>query len=168
MQMWYPGQLLTAGRMNKMLPLVAYKTATTSRASTTTATADPDLVIPIAASELATYAIEGFLSLTSALLGGADIKVGLSYSGTQSQGTWVGQGTDTSATTNARFFGQSINGNTQTYGVNGGNFSIVEINGLITPTSAGTLSLLWAQNTANATATNMRLGSWLKLTRLDP
>jgi len=167
-QLFFPGQLLTAGRLNRALPLTAFKSATTSRASTTTVAADPDLAIPIPGDSLVPYAIEGFLGITGAAIGQADIKIGLTYSGSMSQGTWMGQGVDMSGATLARFYGQSIGTNTQSFGVNGGNFSIVELNGLISPTSAGTLTLSWSQNTSNTTATNLRLGSWLRLSRLDP
>ncbi|MDX2702138.1 hypothetical protein PV350_04665 [Streptomyces sp. PA03-6a] len=168
MQTWLAGQRVTAGGLNKMLPLVAYKPATTSRSSNTTATADPDLAISIPADALVSYIIEAFLSVTGAAISTGDIKVGLSYSGTLSMATWMGTGTTTASITNTNFFGKSVDGTTQSYGVNGGQFSQVVLNGQITPTTAGTLSVVWAQNTSNATATNVRLSSWIKLTRIDP
>ena len=168
MEMWRSGQAITAAGLNRMLPLTAWKTDQTSRASTTTATADPDLVIEIPDDALVAYAIEIGLNLTGAALGSGDVKVGLEYSGSLGTNNWMGIGTDTTSVDNANFFGRSIDGNTQPYGVNGGNFSLVHINGLIEPSTAGTLSLLWAQNTSSATATNLRQGSWMRLTPLEP
>lgn len=169
MEMFKPGDRLTSAALNEMLPLVAYKSVTTSRTSTTTATLDPDLQIAISADQLATYALEGLLILSGAVLGAGDVKTSVVYSGSSSQGTWMGMGTDTSLSTNCRFFGGSITTSStlQPFGVNGGNFTIVNITGLLSPTSAGTLGVQWAQNTSSGTATNMRLGSWLKLTRFD-
>ncbi|MDX3214577.1 hypothetical protein PV318_03325 [Streptomyces sp. ME02-6991-2B] len=163
------GQRLTAGALNAVLPLTAYKTTTTARTSTTALTADPDLFVNLP-SDGATYAIEAFLSITGPVISSAGgISVGLSYSGTQvaNSGTWIGQGIGTSSTSSVNFAGQSITGAGQPYGTNGGNFGVVLLNGLISPATAGSLAVVWAQATSNATPTNVRFGSWLKLTRLD-
>lgn len=167
MTLWTAGTRITASTLNKMLPRWAYKTGVTSRTSTTTATADPDLTVTFATADVGDWAIEIFLNATGAALGSGDIKVGLSYTSTMGTNVWMGQGTDTTATTNMHGFGKSIDGTTQSFGVNAGNFSVVTINGAISPTAAGTLSLIWAQNTSSATATNLRQGSWMKLTRMD-
>ena len=164
---WQAGQSITADGLNQMVPRFAFKAATTSRASTTTATADPDLTLDLGADDLGDWAIEIFLNATGAALGAGDIKVGLSYSGTVGDGVWMGQGTDTAAITSLHGFGRSIDDLTQSFGVNGGNFSVVSINGSISPTTTGTLAVVWAQNTSSATATNLRVGSWMKLTRMD-
>jgi hypothetical protein len=124
-------------------------------------------VFTFATADFGNYALEGWLSCTGAAIGTGDIKIGFSYSSGTPAGTWMGAGTDTTAITNSRNMGRSIDGTTQPFGVNGGNFSQVLIAGQITISAIGTLSLLWAQNTSVATATNIRGGSWLKLTRMD-
>lgn len=168
MEMWRAGKRVTAAGLNRMLPLTAWKNAATSRSSTTTISDDPDLLIAIPADALVTYAIELGLNLTGAALGSGDFKMAIDYTGTVTTSNWMGIGTDTTSVDNANFFGQSIGTSTQTFGVNGGNFSLVHVNGLIEPATAGTLSLKWAQNTSSATATNLRQGSWFRLTPLEP
>lgn len=167
MTLWLPGMRVQASTLNLMLPKYVSKSAATVRASTTTATADPDLVFTLAAADAGNYALDGFLSCTGAAISAGDIKIGIAYSSGTPTGTWMGTGTDTTAITNVRHMGRAIDGTTQVFGVNGGNFSLVTISGQITISTAGTLSLLWAQNTSNATPTNVRVGSWLKLTRMD-
>lgn len=160
------GQDISADLLNSMLPKVAYKGSTTSRASTTTATADPDLLFAINANDLGTYLLEGFISYTGAAIGSGGLKIGFSYSGTISSGTWMGQGNDTTSTSNYSGQGTGFGGTTVNFGTNGGNFSVVTFNGSFIATTSGTLSIIWAQVASNATATSLRLNSWLKLTRI--
>lgn len=167
MTLWAAGSEIAGSTLNLMLPKYVSKSAATVRASTVTATADPDLTFTFAAADVGSYALEGFLSCTGAAISLGDIKIGFSYSAGIPTGTWMGTGTDTTAITNARNMGRSFDGTTQPFGVNGANFSLVLVTGQITISAAGTLSLVWAQNTSVATATNIRGGSWLKLTRMD-
>lgn len=167
MPSWSAGSRITASGLNTMLPKQAFKLATTSLTSTTTLTADPDLVLSIGSGELGSYEIDGFLSVTGAAVGTGDVKIALSYTGTMGANGWVAQGSDTSSITNLHGFGRSIDGTTQAFGVNGANFTVVDLGGSIQALTAGVLTLSWAQNTSSATATNMRLGSWLRLTRAD-
>lgn len=148
------------------VPTAVVKTATTSRASTTTLADDPDFVLTLPSA--GTYLFEAMLQCTGAALGSGDIKTLIRYSGTITSGTWQGIGMSTSAATNIQNNGGSIansGGVSQVFGVNGAAFSGVLISGGLVAGSSGTIGLQWAQNTSVATSTNIRLGSWFRVTQ---
>jgi hypothetical protein len=148
------------------VPVAIVKTTTTSRASTTTLTADPDFTASVASA--GTYMFELMLQCSGAALNSGDIKLLVQYSGTVTSGTWQGIGMSTSGTTNIQNNGGSVvssGGVSQPFGVAGASFSGIFVSGGIVAGTSGTLSLLWAQNTSSATATNVRLGSWFRVTQ---
>lgn len=150
------GVLATAPMVNKTV----VKQAATARASSTTLANDPELGIALPGA--GTYAFDIFVNYTGALLGQGDLKVAMDYSGTQSFGVWMGQGVDVSANTAYHGYGQSIvNTSTQTFGANGGSFTVLRIAGSLFATSGGNLAFRWAQNTSSTTATTVRQGSWM-------
>lgn len=160
------GQDISADLLNAMLPKVAYKPNTTSRASNTTAADDPDLIIGLGANDLGTYLMEGFITYTGGAITVGGLKMAFNYTGTATAGTWGTVGHTTASLTENHVVGGALTGGTQSFGTNGGSFDTLLISGSITATTAGTLSFQWAQASSSATATNIRLGSWLKLTRI--
>jgi hypothetical protein len=148
------------------VPTTIVKTTTTSRTSTTTLADDPDFTATLGTG---TYQFEMMLQCTGAALGSGDIKALIKYSGTVTSGTWQGVGMSTSGATNIQNNGGSVvssSGVSQPFGVSGASFSGVLISGGLVAGSSGTLSLQWAQNTSSATATNVRLGSWFRITQI--
>ena len=160
---WAAGSKITATGLSNMEPFHAVKPAGTTITNSTTLADDPDLQIIIAGA--GTYIIEGFLNSIGAAIGTGDLKMTIAYTGTASFSVW---GNLSIATTGATALSASGNffGATQSYGVNGGNYTIGALNGNFVATTGGTLKLQWAQNTANATTgTTMRQGSWLRVTQ---
>lgn len=82
---WYALGRIASGPDSVGDALWAYKTASTSRASTTTATDDPHLVIPVSAN--ATYIIEGWILSSSAGTHDGDLKSTI-IGPTDSTGRW--------------------------------------------------------------------------------
>jgi hypothetical protein len=182
---YYPqplaGQRITASLLRSMLPMVARKTADTSRAATTAATADPHLQFEVEAN--AVYAMDGWIIYDSPTA--ADINVDWSApSGSDGQWTAIAVGhspvigvssgvvlqTDTQDArgylirveandlTSARSYGGLGTGSTPL---------TMHLKGTLRvgPTS-GVYSLDWAQFSSNATATTVYTDSWLRLQRI--
>jgi len=141
------------------------KSGNTSRASTTTITADPHLATTVVPG---TYRIDAvlFYDADSA----ADLKLGWTApSGTT--GIWWPGGSDSSNTTQAATarWGAVTDIGTGTLPVAGiGSGTIVTCRpvGTAIVTTAGTLALAWAQSASSATATVVRQNSWLSLRRI--
>lgn len=158
------GQVLSASDCNNWFTgEYAYKTSDTSRASTTTLTADPDLQFAVAAN--AKYYFSGTFYYTGGTQGSSDFKIGWTFpagltmiiakSFIDTTGAWVG-GT-VSVQTDTPVFGTAVTLGNRT----------VQMSGTIFVSStAGTLALTWAQNTSNATATVLKAGSGLILVRV--
>lgn len=161
---WAAGEDITADKLSAGLTMAVWKTAATTRASTTTAVDDPDLVMALAAG--ATYFFDLWVFNTGAAIGTGDIKVAVNYSGTSSGYGWIGTGIATTGATATNVKGNAIGTGTQAFGVNGGTFGDIKITGSIATTTAGNLSLQWAQNTSNATNTVVRAGSYLRAWRV--
>jgi hypothetical protein len=136
----------------------AYKAATTSRNTTTTLTADPDLTLEVSAN--AVYVVEMTLMNCS---GAASPGLKFAFAiPTGSSGDYVYVSENSSSTLvtadpGAWTTAQSVNAN------NG-----LTLHGtLITGPDAGlSFTFQWAQNTSSATNTKVGLGSYLKLTRI--
>ncbi|ANT41094.1 hypothetical protein BI024_gp24 [Streptomyces phage Nanodon] len=125
----------------------AWKTAATSRTSTTTATADPHLVLSTVANGV--YEVELNLAWTN---GGGGLRV-----------TWTGPSGATLVWTDNDGYGFQAISNVCTFNATTG----ATIKGLLrNSSSAGNLTMLWAQNTSNAAGTSLASGCYLKLTRL--
>lgn len=146
------GTRITAALLGKAIPGFAYKAAQTSLSSSTALTADPDLVVALNASTV--YEVRMVLANCS---GGAS--GGLSYAFTVPAGTTG----DYCAVQN------SLAGTIQlldsgswtaTLATNC-NAGVLVTGLLITGGNAGNLTLTWAQNTSNATATVVGADSFL-------
>jgi hypothetical protein len=164
----YPaGRRITASLLQAAIPLEAMKAADTDRASTTTVTADPELVLALAAS--AEYQIEGMI-LTSCSVagvsGGPDILCTLAGPA-GAVGNWTLMGPSTAATSDDNAVRQRAFtlGSTAGYGHPNTNTIAMILHARIITTTAGTASFNWAQVASNAAATRVAAGSWLRATR---
>jgi hypothetical protein len=137
------------------------KAIATSRASTTTMASDPELSIALATG--ANYIVRGQLYVSVASDGTQGFKFQLVPSGgsaTSNNSIKASGLMNGTATTQIQFLSTAI-----TYGnvTNTGNYDIIEISAIIITAVAGTLALQWAQNTSNAVATTLNIGSYLSI-----
>lgn len=158
----------TSARANRLIPISVRKFLTTSRASTTTHAADPELVLPLIANTK--YLITSGLIITGGDAAGdfsyswawtgtmSVIRTGVGPADTIASGA-VGDGNfaygllDSSTPTGAISYAASVAGlNTQPN-------AWVEVGA-----TAGDLTLWWAQASSNATATVLNVGSWIMAT----
>lgn len=135
--------------------LLARKLAGTSRASTVTATADPELTIsPV---PVGTYALSGAIHCYESSSGsGGGLKIGLTGSATFTAATAWGPGV--AAVSDSQ--GIAAGG----LGISPG--SILSPNGIVTVTAAGSLTVVWAQNSSTSFPTVLDAGTWIRLTKL--
>lgn len=164
---WTAGEAGTASKLQDMLPILKLKTALTSRASTTTNTADPDLVVTLRAG--VTYRVV----LNAGVIGNAagDFKCSWTTTGTVAElsptvprgvrGMFT-TGTDPRDTGNMRSdyaTGTSTLATSFVYGTHATNVNFVEeVFFVQAGASGGTLTLAWSQGTSNATATQLLFG----------
>lgn len=154
------GQVPTADELNALLPVLSYKTGDTSRASTTTASADPDLVVALDANSLYEWVL-----VVRASGNGGDIKIAFTAPSGASmvQRTSHGPdlGTADATNTNVRMTSGHAAATELSYGLTTANCLVME-RGLLDTSSAGNLTMLWAQDSSNVNATTVESGSYLK------
>ncbi|MEI5100286.1 hypothetical protein RB200_19385 [Streptomyces sp. PmtG] len=161
------GQRATATLLRSMQPQTVRKTADESRAATTTFLDDTHLVFPAEAA--AVYTMVGWIKYFADPT--PDIKMQFAVpSGCLGEWAWLmpGSGTAAGATT-----GYSIRTETNDvasfrtgYGTSD-TTQFTPVSGLFRmSTTAGNISLQWAQNTSNATATVLYTDSWLTFLRI--
>lgn len=154
-----------------LVPLAGYKTSDTSRSNTATLANDPDLLITPPVSTV--WAIQGVLIIEGGSVG--DMKIAFSFP-TGATLTWglidnptgittpytsntVFTGAFGSATSGSSFFSAGL--------IGAGSQFYTPVGGLLTMGStAGNLTVQWAQNTSDGTAATMKAGSWLMGWRL--
>ena len=161
----FAGDLLDADLLMSMLPLDARKTVSTSRPSTTTVTADPELVLQVAAN--AEYTIHGYLRISGDPAADMDIKVTVPSGATGSYtvtGRLAGASAlDSDTRTSTRIaFGVETQFSTPSTSAAQANHVV----GRLTTTNAGTFSIDWAQTVSNATGSVMEADSWISLRRI--
>ena len=145
----------------------ARKTADTSRASTTTATADPHLSVAMQAN--ATYVIDGFIIYNAGTTGDMGMQFGVPAGAT---GDWnaVGWGRGAGASVGTDGFTVRLNDNSitqnRTYGGDTTDITAHVKGIVITAGTAGNLTVDWAQAASDATATIFRTNSWLRIVRV--
>lgn len=163
----YAGQRATADLLDSMLPLQATKSADTSRASTTTLTADPDLQLAVAAN--AVYTVIGYIVYSQNATASSTTGITIGWSGpTSATLQWTSGGTSgPTATTTQDVVSNSISGTRSLPSNLGTSMVAMPFGKLVTSSTAGTLAMTWAQVASNATATLMRAGSWLELRRVS-
>jgi hypothetical protein len=144
----------------------ARKTGDTSVTSQTIPQPDPHLFIPMVAN--AVYELDGIMFITSA---SQTPDVGILLDGPAgSAGTWQTIAPPTAATTDdstVRTIANSL-GTTRTYGLQTASQVFgFPISGMVeTAGTAGNLAISWAQSTSSATATTVKIYSWIRLTRV--
>lgn len=179
---YYPqvagGQRVTGTLLRSMLPVFARKTADTARSATTTAVADPHLTFDVVAN--AVYAIDGWIKFDGDNAG--DLKLQLTGpSGALGEWTAWGTGNNVVGSTSAPALQLNTQGSTgylvrtetaelgvsRNHGALGAGVGLtLLIEGTVRVSStAGTVSLDWAQAASSATATTLYTDSWLRLQR---
>lgn len=166
---WLAGQDITADQLNEMIPKVVRKTADTSRSSTTTTTADPELSLTLAAN--AVYVWDGWLKYS------ADPAVDMTVDFTVPSGAlgeWsahaAGSGTGGSLTVgySIRTESNDISQPRNYYGTTAADNAPLTafLYGTIRTSSGGTFSLDWAQGSSGASPTTVYTDSWLRFQRI--
>lgn len=161
------GQKITGTLLNNMMPVTAIKTASTSRASTTTISADPELQLSVEAG--AEYVGEFYFRISGVAAGDMDLQFTTpagatgSWGGTRLTAPAADDGTGGARTSVRAALNAEISlstPSTTTAQVVNGQFRIT-MGG-----TSGTLSIDWAQGTSNATASVMEADSWIRLKRV--
>lgn len=152
------------------VPVRVYKTATTSRASTTTLTADPHLIIP---GGTGTFAVEGLLLFNETTTGVGGIQFGLYDTGGASLASnpqMLLQGSVNAAAylakANWNVAAATVSVSIATVAVSTANDAVL-FRGVLVGNGAGNVGISWAQNASNVNATNLLQGSWLQVTQLS-
>ena len=160
---WTVGQVLASSDVNNwFVPLVACKTTNTPRNTTTTVTADPELVLPVAAS--VTYQFQAFLEYDGpnvvnqgikfnwAVPAGATLRYQVNYIGVGgSPNNDYRDGTTTVT-------GESLGGLV---------FMTASLNGtLLMSSTSGSMAMQWAQNISAAANVTLYAQSYIMLRRI--
>ncbi|MFE7947421.1 hypothetical protein [Streptomyces sp. NPDC057426] len=159
------GMRATADLLTSSQPDVVTKTATESVTSSTTLQDDDELFVSVEAN--ATYVVDMMLIHSSATAG--DIKIGWSVPAGASF-SWTGQGASNTATSSFTVADSNMAGRNAAesleFGGGAGTATRADVSGtLITSATAGALQFQWAQRVSDATATQVRAGTWLSVRR---
>lgn len=170
------GHVTTAGEWTNMVKiqtnaLEVYpvrKTADESLTSNTTAQADDELFVPVIAN--AVYEVSTRIFFEAATAGG--LKIGFTFP-TLATMTWginaAAAGTAGATNQSSVAFGSATSG-TSLFGTGGngaGQQLLALLEGtLVTSSNAGTLAIVWSQNTSNAVATKVLTNCTLTATRI--
>lgn len=162
---WAVGQVLTASDVNTwLIPGMAVKTVDTARASTTSATADPELTLAVAANS--TYQFTLLVHYNGGTNGASDAQFGLSAPAGSTGFAYCLR----SQISGLTFIATLINsfGTVLNAGTNGTSNAVgfVAHGSLKTSSTAGQLACIWSQNTSSGTATTVKAGSYLMAQRI--
>jgi hypothetical protein len=165
----YAGQDITSGLLNSMLPQYAWVVSNTTRASTTTVTADPYLSFPVVSGSV--YIIEFHVMFTG-IIGVGMQTSWFTPSGTSGYRMCVGPASvanSPSADNETARLGSFAFTTLVTYAAARG--SVTSPNTLVetaqlTAAANGDVSLGWAQAISNATGITMFAGSWGRCTQV--
>jgi hypothetical protein len=161
------GQRLTAELLRSMLPQTVRKTADDSRSATTTFADDTHLTFAVEAN--AVYVMDGWIKYFADPT--PDIKIQFTTpTGTLGEWAWLMPGSGTAATGTVgysiRTETNDVGGSRTGYGTSDSTM-FTPISGLWrVGSTAGSITLQWAQNTSNAIATVMYTDSWLRFLRI--
>lgn len=157
MPTFFAGTRLTAATLQAAVGLKAVKGADTGPRVNNTLAADPDLVLTLAANS--TYDFGAELLYKGAASGTGDLKLG--WTGPSGFAMEFGmQGVDSGLVARFWYYTQASNPTPATNGTS--NPLSTFLSGTITTAgTAGTLTLLWAENVTNATGTTLMTGSKL-------
>jgi hypothetical protein len=140
--------------------LLAGKGVDTSRASTVTLAADPELTF--AAVPVGTYVLEGMLS---AGFGPGNLNLALAGTATATLTYAALGGKNTSGTADLPAWAWNTAVARQAAGTSD-LAARITVSGTLKVTVAGTVRLDWSQQSSNATATVLVAGSWLRLSKV--
>lgn len=141
----------------------AYKGSDETVTSSTTPQDDDHLTLTVAAGGV--YAIQACLELTADPAG--DILLTFAApSGSTGGWTPTGVTLSTADGTGSIRLTRFAFGATSSLGVTAAGLYVLPSGNLIVSTTAGSLTLQWAQAASNATATTVKAGSWLSLRRM--
>lgn len=150
------GHTPTAARLNALGAVLSAKTADQTVINSTTFVSDTELFLSVAAN--AVYILDGVIVYQSGTT--PDWKMRWTYpTGLTMTYTMLAQVTTFTAFVFSET-GIPVNDGT------GGTFACTLQGTVTTSSTAGTLQLQWAQNTANASNTLVRVGSYLSLSRV--
>lgn len=143
------------------------KTATTSRASTTTLADDPNLIATL---PTGVFEVELFVPLWATTSGAGGFKYSLAFSGTATGAVFAHLGmlnnTLTGTTTVAFAPVGSSGGSAIVASTSTAAADFLRISASLTVTVAGNISFQWAQNSSNANATNVGIGASMICTKV--
>jgi hypothetical protein len=149
--------------------VVKVKPLTTSRSNTTTMTDDPDLLVALFAG---TYEFDLFINPYGTTTTTQGVQINLNFNNTFTTNyiqLLQGQGSPTAPYVTSLNV-QTAAGNgpfvPAAFGTSATGGFFIRMEGMITTTATGLFALAWAQNSSNANATNIGLGSYMKITRL--
>lgn len=158
----FAGQTLTAGLLNSVAPMVAYKTGNETVNNTITPQDDDHLFVTVPANSV--FVVDAFIAYTSNST--ADFFFGF-IGPASSTFAWSAWGQGTGATTVEGVIKNETRDITigSAHGGTGAPLT-VRPTGLLTVTFAGTFRLRWSQNVADPSNTTVHAGSWLRLQRI--
>ncbi|MBB2914849.1 hypothetical protein FHS43_006161 [Streptosporangium becharense] len=166
---WVPGAVLTAADLDRYMMQQDWVVKTSDQSVTNSATPvlDSELMLTVEANSR--YWVDAFLIADGAT--GGDLQLG--WTGPAGCAfDWVSDGLAVAATTGVDAVSRTAQGLTNLPSIGmigvGSNIAIPLRGVLTTAGSGGVLRVRWAQATANATATRMRAGSLLRITKLVP
>ncbi|MBA4865905.1 hypothetical protein H1V43_32090 [Streptomyces sp. PSKA54] len=164
------GSRITGNLLQSMLPDIVYKNTNEDRSSTTTLTADSELTVALEANSV--YLID--MQIHYATMSVAGFKTDWSVpSGTTGNRSALGAGSNGVNSTADNIDGRFGVHNYPTVVIYGDRDSstaqlvAIERSILTTSTTAGNLTLRWAQETSNAAATRVGAGSFIIAWRLS-
>ncbi|MFE3578705.1 hypothetical protein [Streptomyces vinaceus] len=160
---FYAGQRVTADLLASMLPFAVVKATDESVSSSTTLQDDNHLILPLAAN--AVYTIEGGLYYDGVYNAG-NLKLSWSLPASATI-IWSANGPATGGA--AAFASNAVTSGNITIGTygTGGSKTTASISATVkTAGTAGNMTLRWAQDTSNATATTIYANSWLRAWRI--
>lgn len=162
------GQRLTAALLTSMLPVQVKKASGTSRASTTTLAADPELVLPVEAN--ASYRVIIALKYEGGNASGSLGRFKWSPTGPAgATGDFTLQGPQAAGNVFASDQSGTMGlGQTFSMGAGGAGvaFGLLAIGTLIVAGTAGNFTITWAQADSNATPTIVYAGSYIEIQRI--
>lgn len=159
------GQVPTAGEIDALATLFAYKTSDEQVISSTTNQDDDHLFAPVASNSI--YRV--FFHLVYSAHSSADIRIGwVGPTGAVFRWGALGQVASNTGLSGTAFYGSQdiAQADYEIGGAGAENTTFMGAWGfgmLRTSSTAGTFKLQWSQGTSNATGTIMRADSWLSL-----
>lgn len=165
---WTTGQVLVAADVNSwFVPLSIVKPSNTSRASNTSITADPHLVLALDAN--ASYQVEALILYDGAQQSGNQANPGgISFNWTLPASATGRQSSlaNASGSTALGVIAWTTTGAGDTTTVAAGGTRALRIRGVVVTTSSGNLTFLWAQTVSSTTATTVYSPSYLQAQRI--